>query len=53
MDIGAMLVASGKVPVVIKSVVFPTSTALGKVEKQFRPYMQPRSWIGLVFGQDA
>lgn len=31
-DIGAMLPASGAVPVVIKSLVFPTSTALGKVE---------------------
>ena len=31
-DIGAMLPASGAVPVVIKSLVFPTTTALGKVE---------------------
>lgn len=31
-DIGAMLETSGAVPVVIKSLVFPTSTALGKVE---------------------
>ena len=30
-DIGAMLPASGAVPVVIKSLVFPTSTALGRV----------------------
>jgi ethanolamine utilization protein EutA len=30
-DIGAMLPASGAVPVVIKSLVFPTSSALGKV----------------------
>ncbi len=30
-DIGAMLPASGAVPVVIKSLVFPTTTALGKV----------------------
>ena len=30
-DIGAMLPASGAVPVVIKSLVFPTSAALGKV----------------------
>ena len=29
-DIGAMLPASGAVPVVIKSLVFPTTTALGK-----------------------
>ena len=29
-DIGAMLPASGAVPVVIKSLVFPTSAALGK-----------------------
>ena len=28
-DIGAMLELSGAVPVVIKSLVFPTSTALG------------------------
>lgn len=32
-DIGAMLPASGAVPVVIKSLVFPTSTALGRVEE--------------------
>jgi ethanolamine utilization protein EutA len=31
-DIGAMLPASGAVPVVIKSLVFPKTTALGKVE---------------------
>jgi ethanolamine utilization protein EutA len=31
-DIGAILPASGAVPVVIKSLVFPTSAALGKVE---------------------
>jgi ethanolamine utilization protein EutA len=31
-DIGAMLETSGAVPVVIKSLVFPTSTALGRVE---------------------
>lgn len=31
-DIGALLEASGAVPVVIKSLVFPTSTAVGKVE---------------------
>jgi ethanolamine utilization protein EutA len=31
-DIGAMLETSGAVPVVIKSLVFPTSAALGKVE---------------------
>jgi ethanolamine utilization protein EutA len=30
-DIGAMLPASGAVPVVIKSLVFPTTTALGRV----------------------
>ncbi|HWG05809.1 MAG TPA: ethanolamine ammonia-lyase reactivating factor EutA, partial [Beijerinckiaceae bacterium] len=30
-DIGAMLETSGAVPVVIKSLVFPTSTALGRV----------------------
>ena len=30
-DIGAMLPASGAVPVVIKSLVFPTTTALGKL----------------------
>src|SRR5262249_18352771 len=30
-DIGAMLPASGAVPVVIKSLVFPTTMALGKV----------------------
>jgi ethanolamine utilization protein EutA len=29
-DIGAMLETSGAVPVVIKSLVFPTSTALGR-----------------------
>ena len=31
-DIGVMLPASGAVPVVIKSLVFPTTAALGKVE---------------------
>ncbi len=31
-DIGAILETSGAVPVVIKSLVFPTSAALGKVE---------------------
>jgi ethanolamine utilization protein EutA len=31
-DIGAMLETSGAVPVVIKSLVFPTTAALGKVE---------------------
>ncbi|MFM1815853.1 MAG: hypothetical protein RLZ98_2548 [Pseudomonadota bacterium] len=31
-DIGELLEASGAVPVVIKSLVFPTSTAVGKVE---------------------
>jgi ethanolamine utilization protein EutA len=31
-DIGAMLETSGAVPVVIKSLVFPTSAALGRVE---------------------
>ena len=31
-DIGAMLPASGAVPVVIKSLVFPTTSAVGKVE---------------------
>ena len=31
-DIGAILETSGAVPVVIKSLVFPTSSALGKVE---------------------
>ena len=31
-DIGALLETSGAVPVVIKSLVFPTSSALGKVE---------------------
>lgn len=31
-DIGAMLETSGAVPVVIKSLVFPTSAALGKTE---------------------
>ena len=31
-DIGAMLETSGAVPVVIKSLVFPTSSALGRVE---------------------
>ena len=31
-DIGAMLPASGAVPVVIKSLVFPSTAALGKVE---------------------
>src|SRR5262249_26883892 len=30
-DIGAMLESSGAVPVVIKSLIFPTSAALGKV----------------------
>lgn len=32
-DIGALLEASGAVPVVIKSLVFPTSSALGRVER--------------------
>jgi ethanolamine utilization protein EutA len=31
-DIGAMLETSGAVPVVIKSLVFPTSAAVGRVE---------------------
>jgi ethanolamine utilization protein EutA len=31
-DIGAMLEASGAVPVVIKSLVFPTTAALGRVD---------------------
>ena len=31
-DIGALLETSGAVPVVIKSLVFPTSAALGRVE---------------------
>ena len=31
-DIGAMLETSGAVPVVIKSLVFPTSSALGRVD---------------------
>ena len=31
-DIGAMLELSGAVPVVIKSLVFPTSTALGRTD---------------------
>ena len=30
-DIGAMIATSGAVPVVIKSLVFPTTTALGQV----------------------
>ena len=30
-DIGAMLESSGAVPVVIKSLIFPASAALGKV----------------------
>ena len=33
-DIGAMLETSGAVPVVIKSLVFPTSAALGRTEAQ-------------------
>ncbi len=33
-DIGELLEASGAVPVVIKSLVFPTSTAVGKVEAE-------------------
>jgi ethanolamine utilization protein EutA len=33
-DIGAMLEASGAVPVVIKSLVFPTTAALGRVESE-------------------
>ena len=33
-DIGEMLPASGAVPVVIKSLVFPTTAALGKVEAE-------------------
>jgi ethanolamine utilization protein EutA len=32
-DIGAMLETSGAVPVVIKSLVFPTSTALGRTDQ--------------------
>jgi ethanolamine utilization protein EutA len=36
-DIGAMLDASGAVPVVIKSLVFPASAALGRVEKTLPP----------------
>jgi ethanolamine utilization protein EutA len=31
-DIGAMLETSGAVPVVIKSLVFPTSAALGRTD---------------------
>jgi ethanolamine utilization protein EutA len=31
-DIGALLESSGAVPVVIKSLVFPTSTALGRAD---------------------
>jgi len=31
-DIGALLETSGAVPVVIKSLVFPTSSALGRIE---------------------
>jgi len=31
-DIGALIETSGAVPVVIKSLVFPTTAALGKVE---------------------
>ena len=33
-DIGAMLETSGAVPVVIKSLVFPTTSALGRVEAE-------------------
>jgi ethanolamine utilization protein EutA len=33
-DIGALLEASGAVPVVIKSLVFPTSAAVGRVEAE-------------------
>ena len=33
-DIGAILDASGAVPVVIKSLIFPATAALGKVEKK-------------------
>ncbi|HEX2726808.1 MAG TPA: ethanolamine ammonia-lyase reactivating factor EutA [Beijerinckiaceae bacterium] len=33
-DIGAMLEASGAVPVVIKSLVFPTTAALGRVDSE-------------------
>jgi ethanolamine utilization protein EutA len=33
-DIGAMMPATGAVPVVIKSLVFPTSAAVGKVEAE-------------------
>jgi ethanolamine utilization protein EutA len=33
-DIGAMLETSGAVPVVIKSLVFPTTAALGRVEER-------------------
>jgi ethanolamine utilization protein EutA len=33
-DIGALLDTSGAVPVVIKSLVFPTSAALGRIDKE-------------------
>ena len=36
-DIGAILDSSGAVPVVIKSLIFPATAALGKVEKQAEP----------------
>jgi len=36
-DIGALLDASGAVPVVIKSLVFPNSSALGRVERGGNP----------------
>ena len=36
-DIGAMLESSGAVPVVIKSLIFPATAALGKVEKKSEP----------------
>jgi len=36
-DIGALLESSGAVPVVIKSLIFPASAALGKVAKTKEP----------------
>jgi ethanolamine utilization protein EutA len=33
-DIGALLEASGAVPVVIKSLVFPTSAAVGRADQE-------------------
>jgi len=36
-DIGAILDSSGAVPVVIKSLIFPATSALGKTEKQAEP----------------